>query len=321
MRAALLHEANKPLVIQEVQIGKPERNEVLIRTAASGLCHSDLHFVDGIYPFKPPAVLGHESAGIVEAVGEDVRYVEPGDHVITCLTVFCGRCRSCLGGHPSLCGGSGTRRAKGAEPRLSMDGAPVTQFANLGGFAEQMLVHENAVVKIRKDMPLDRAALIGCGVTTGVGAVTRTAAVETGSDVAVIGCGGVGLSAVNGAALAGANRIIAVDRIAAKLDLARNFGATHTVMAAMGPTGAMTVLRSAEGEEVVPAVVHFGRDGSTLIGSAAAIAIDADPDRGVLDVRRRRLPGELWVDDEELLDARQDVGLARDPIAQQFQGL
>jgi len=234
MRAALLHEANKPLVIEEIQIDKPERNEVLIRTVASGLCHSDLHFVDGIYPFKPPAVLGHESAGVVEAVGEDVRYVEPGDHVITCLTVFCGRCRSCLSGHPSLCGGSGTRRAKGAESRLSKDGAPVTQFANLGGFAEQMLVHENAVVKIRKDMPLDRAALIGCGVTTGVGAVIRTAAVETGSDVVVIGCGGVGLSAVNGAALAGANRIIAVDRIAAKLDLARKFGATHTVDASEG---------------------------------------------------------------------------------------
>ncbi|MCZ7537606.1 MAG: Zn-dependent alcohol dehydrogenase [Acidimicrobiia bacterium] len=229
MRAALLYEANEPLVIEEIQISKPDRNEVLIRTAASGLCHSDLHFVDGVYPFKPPAVLGHESAGVVEAVGADVRYVEPGDHVITCLTVFCGRCRSCLSGRPSLCGGSGTRRPKGAPPRLSKDGRPVTQFANLGGFAEQMLVHENAVVKIRKDMPLDRAALIGCGVTTGVGAVIRTAGVEAGSDVAIVGCGGVGLSAVNGAALAGANRIIAVDRIGTKLDLARKFGATHTV--------------------------------------------------------------------------------------------
>ena len=234
MRAALLHAANEPLAIEEIQVSKPERNEVLIRTAASGLCHSDLHFVDGVYPFKSPAVLGHESAGVVEAVGDDVRYVAPGDHVITCLTVFCGRCRSCLSGHPSLCGGSGTRRAKDAEPRLSWNGAPVTQFANLGGFAEQMLVHENAVVKIRKDMPLDRAAVIGCGVTTGVGAVIRTAAVEPGSDVAVIGCGGVGLSAVNGAALAGANRIIAVDRIETKLDLARKFGATHTVDASAG---------------------------------------------------------------------------------------
>ena len=241
MRAALLYEANKPLLLEEVEVSKPERNEVLVRTTASGLCHSDLHFVDGIYPFKAPAVLGHESAGVVEQVGEDVRYVEPGDHVITCLTVFCGRCRSCLSGHPSLCAGSGTRRASGAEPRLSREGDPVTQFANLGGFAEQMLVHENAVVKIREDMPLDRAALIGCGVTTGVGAVIRTARVEAGSDVAVIGCGGVGLSAVNGAVLAGANRIIAVDRIAAKLELARSFGATHTVDASEGDAVAQVV--------------------------------------------------------------------------------
>jgi len=229
MKAALLYEANKPLVIEKIEISKPARNEVLVRSAASGLCHSDLHFVDGTYPFKAPAVLGHESAGVVEEVGEDVRYVAPGDHVITCLVAFCGRCRSCLSGHPSLCAGSGTRRRKTDAPRLSKDGKPVTQFANVGGFAEQMLVHENAVVKIRKDMPLDRAALIGCGVTTGVGAVIRTAAVEPGSDVAVIGCGGVGLSAINGAALAGANRIIAIDRIPAKLEMAKTFGATHIV--------------------------------------------------------------------------------------------
>lgn len=234
MKAAVLYEANKPLVIEEIQVSKPQRNEVLIRTAASGLCHSDLHFVDGTYPFKPPAVLGHESAGVVEQVGEDVHYVKPGDHVITCLSVFCGKCHFCLGGHLSLCRGTGTRRGPKDEPRLSKDGKPVVQFANLGGFAEQMLVHENGLVKIREEMPLDRAALIGCGVTTGVGAVVRTAAIEPGTDVAVIGCGGIGLSAINGAAIAGANRIIAVDRLASKLELAKQFGATHTVDASEG---------------------------------------------------------------------------------------
>lgn len=234
MKAALLHEANKPLTIEDVNISKPRRNEVLIRTGASGLCHSDLHFVDGIYPFKAPAVLGHESAGVVEQVGEDVRYVKPGDHVITCLSVFCGKCHYCLSGHLSLCKGTGTRRSSKDESRLSKEGMPVTQFANLGGFAEQMLVHENAVVKIREDMPLDRAALIGCGVTTGVGAVIRTAAIEPGTSVAVIGCGGIGLSAINGAAIAGANRIIAVDRLPGKLELALKFGATHTVDASAG---------------------------------------------------------------------------------------
>lgn len=241
MKAALLHEANKPLCIEDIQISKPRRNEVLIRTAASGLCHSDLHFVDGIYPFKAPAVLGHESAGVIEEVGEDVHYVQPGDHVIACLNVFCGKCTFCLSGHLSLCRGKGTRREAKDEPRLSQKGKAVTQFANLGGFAEQMLVHENAVVKIRQDMPLDRAALIGCGVTTGVGAVIRTAAVEPGSDVAVIGCGGIGLSAINGAVLAGANRIIAVDRLPAKLELARTFGATHTVDASAGDSVAQVL--------------------------------------------------------------------------------
>ena len=234
MRAALLHAPREPLTIEEIDVSKPRRSEVLIRTAASGLCHSDLHYADGVYPFKPPAVLGHESAGVVEAVGEDVSYVKPGDHVITCFSVFCGKCHYCLSGHMSLCKGAGTRRGAEDEPRLSRRGQPVTQFANLGGFAEQMLVHENAVVKIRPDMPLDRAALIGCAVMTGMGAVFRTAAVPPGSDVAVIGCGGVGLCAINGALLAGANKIIAVDRLPAKLALAREFGATHTVDASQG---------------------------------------------------------------------------------------
>jgi S-(hydroxymethyl)glutathione dehydrogenase/alcohol dehydrogenase len=179
-------------------------------------------------------VLGHEASGVVERVGEDVEYVKKGDHVITCLSVFCGKCEYCLTGHPSLCGGKGTTRKKDEPTRLSSGGEVVHQFAHVSAFAEQMLVHENAVVKIREDMPLDIAALIGCAVTTGVGAVFHTAKVEPGSTVAVIGCGGVGLSAINGAALAGASRIIAVDRIASKLDLAREFGATDLVDASAG---------------------------------------------------------------------------------------
>jgi S-(hydroxymethyl)glutathione dehydrogenase/alcohol dehydrogenase len=188
-----------------------------------------LHFVEGLYPGITPMVLGHESAGVVEAVGSDVSYVQPGDHVISCLSVFCGHCEECLTGHMSLCVNPETKRGEGDEPRLSKDGAAVQQFANLSSFAEQMLVHEHALVKINKDMPLDRAALIGCGVTTGVGAVFHTAAVEPGSTVAVIGCGGVGLSCINGAALAGAGKIIAVDMVDSKLEMAKTFGATHTV--------------------------------------------------------------------------------------------
>ena len=229
MKAAVFRELGKPLDIADVKLADPGPHEVRLRTAASGVCHSDLHFIEGLYPTQFPVVLGHEAAGIVEAVGSQVRYVEPGDRVITCLSAFCGHCEHCLSGHPARCGGQGTARGKDEPPRLSEKGKPVQQFANLSSFAEQMLVHENAMVKIRDDMPLDRAALIGCGVTTGVGAVFRTAQVEPGSAVAVIGCGGVGLSAINGAAIAGAGSIIAIDRLASKLELARTVGASETV--------------------------------------------------------------------------------------------
>ncbi|MDA1074708.1 MAG: Zn-dependent alcohol dehydrogenase [Proteobacteria bacterium] len=229
MKAAVFREVNKPMEIEEVKLSKPGPREVLVRTAAAGVCHSDMHFFNGTYPGQVPMVLGHESAGVVEQVGSDVHYVKPGDHVITCLSVFCGHCEYCLTGHMSLCQEPETRRAKEAEPRLSQNAVPLGQFANLGSFAEYMLVHEHAVAKIRDDMPLDRAALIGCGVTTGVGAVIHTAAVEPGSTVAVIGCGGIGLSCINGAAIAGAGRIIAVDMVPSKLELARKFGATDVV--------------------------------------------------------------------------------------------
>ena len=231
MKAAVFREINQPMEIEEIQISKPGPREVLIRTVAAGVCHSDLHFFNGTYPGIRPMVLGHESAGVVEQVGADVHYVKPGDHVITCLSVFCGHCEYCLTGHMSLCQEPETRRTSDDEPRISHAGQPMGQFANLGSFAEYMLVHEHAVAKIRPDMPLDRAALIGCGVTTGVGAVIHTAKVEPGSTVAVIGCGGVGLSCINGAAIAGASRVIAVDMVASKLDLARKFGATDVVNA------------------------------------------------------------------------------------------
>ena len=234
MKAAVFREVNVPMEIEEVTVSKPGPREVLIRTKAAGICHSDMHFFNGSYPGKLPMVLGHESAGIVEQVGSDVHYVKPGDHVITCLSVFCGHCESCLTGHLSLCQEHETNRSSKEEPRLSQNEQPLTPFAQLGSFAEMMLVHEHALVKVREDMPMDRAALIGCGVTTGIGAVIHTAAVEPGSTVAVIGCGGIGLSAINGAALAGASRIIAVDMVASKLELARKFGATDLVDASDG---------------------------------------------------------------------------------------
>jgi S-(hydroxymethyl)glutathione dehydrogenase/alcohol dehydrogenase len=239
MRAALLREIPGKLEIDEVEVGSPGPHEVLLRTVAAGLCHSDLHFMEGKYPYPTPALLGHESAGVVEAVGDQVSYVQPGDHVITCLSVYCGNCEPCLTGHLSLClGKDATRRSPGEPPRLTHGGAEVHPLLDMGSFAERMLVHEHGLVKIREDMPLDRAALIGCGVTTGVGAVFNTAKVEPGSTVAVIGCGGVGLNCIQGAAIAGAGRVIAVDMLESKLELARQFGATHTVDASQGdPVG------------------------------------------------------------------------------------
>ncbi|MBC7168017.1 Zn-dependent alcohol dehydrogenase [Phenylobacterium sp.] len=232
MKAAVLREVGKPLQIEDVQINKPGPHEVLIRTMAAGVCHSDLHFVEGSYPHPLPAVLGHESAGIVEAVGSEVRTVKPGDHVITCLSAYCGHCEHCLTGHMSLCVSPDTKRGKDEEPRLMQGGNPLPQFLNLSSFAEQMLIHEHACVAIRKDMPFDRAALIGCSVTTGVGAVIHTSNVRPGETVAVIGCGGVGLSAINGAAIAGAGRIIAIDMVKGKENLAKAFGATDFICAA-----------------------------------------------------------------------------------------
>ena len=229
MKAAVFRGPQQPLYIEDIDVDKPGPREVLVRTAAVGVCHSDLHFVDGLYPYPAPAVLGHEPAGVVEAVGELVTYVQPGDHVIGCLSVFCGHCDQCLSGHPSLCSNPETKRAPSEPSRLSQKGEPIFQGLNLGAYAEQMLLHENAIVKIRPDMPLDRAALIGCGVMTGVGAVVNTAKVPAGSSVAVFGCGGVGLAAIQGARIAGARMIIAVDAVESKLATARELGATHVV--------------------------------------------------------------------------------------------
>jgi len=234
MKAAVLRETRKPLTIEEVQVGSPGAHEVRVRTVAAGVCRTDLHFQSGADLHPLPAVLGHESAGVVEEVGTEVRYVKPGDHVITCLSVFCGHCEFCLGGRPALCRKEGLRREPGQPPRLTQNGEVMHQFKELSSFAEEMLVHEHALVSIRKDMPLDRAALLGCGVTTGLGAVFRTARIEVGTTTAVIGCGGVGLGAIQGAAIAGASRVIAVDALPEKLELARKLGATDLVNAADG---------------------------------------------------------------------------------------
>ncbi len=230
MKAAILEDERTDLDIQDISVGHVGPNEVLIRTKAAGLCHSDLHHLDGMFEIPRPSALGHESAGVVEEVGSDVEGFAPGDHVITCLATFCGTCDRCLGGRSYLCESAKSQRAAGEQPRLHRDGTEVHQFLNVSSFAEMLLVHESAVVRIDKRMPLDLAALIGCGVTTGLGAVFNKAQVRPGQAVAVLGCGGIGLSAIQGARIAGASEIVAVDLNPDKIEVAMKLGATHAVV-------------------------------------------------------------------------------------------
>ena len=235
MKAAVMRANNAPLEIEEVQIDDPGPGEVLLKTAASGICHSDLHVIEGGLPMPPPCILGHEPAGVVEAVGDGVTDFAPGDHVIGCLTSFCGTCKLCTAGRPYLCPTQYEGRPLGSKPRLrAADGSDLIQFANLSSFAEKMLCPERSLVKIRDDMPLDRACLIGCGVTTGLGAALNTVNIRAGASVVIIGCGGVGLAALQGARIRGAGKIIAVDAQAWKFDIARKLGATDCIDATDG---------------------------------------------------------------------------------------
>lgn len=231
MRAAILEAFNEPLVIRDVALAEPGPHEVVVRTAAVGLCHSDLHFMTGDRKIPLPGVLGHEVAGVIEQIGPDVPGLKVGDHVVGTLTAYCGHCPSCVVGNQVNCSDTDVRHLPGTTNRLSDSRGKVSQVYNLSGFAEKMLVHYSCLVPITKDMPLDRAALLGCATLTGTGAVFRSAKVEPGSTVAVIGCGGIGLSTINGAKIAGAGRIIAIDLSDKKLDMAMQFGATDRINA------------------------------------------------------------------------------------------
>ena len=250
MQAAVFRRPHEPLTIESIDVDAPARREVLVRTVATGVCHSDLHVVEGQsrHALDRPIVLGHEGAGVVEAVGADVTTVRAGDHVVACLSGFCGSCAQCLAGHPNLCVGGLVTRGASAPPRLSQEGMAFTQFAGIGSYAERMLLHENSVVRIDSDLPLDRAALVGCGVLTGVGAALRSSGLEAGQTVAVFGCGGVGLSIVQGARIGGARQIIAVDVFDGKLEMARRVGATHAVNSAQDdPVKAVRALTGGAG--------------------------------------------------------------------------
>lgn len=230
MRAAVVHAPGAGFTIEDVHLDAPRRHEVLIDVKAVGLCHSDYTMANDNLGFPFPAVFGHEVAGIVREVGESVTAISVGDPVVAALVRYCGRCPRCLSGQSYYCRNvNHTLRPEGETPRLSLNGDGLTQAFGLGGFAEQALIHENQLARIPEGIPFERAALLGCGVITGAGAVLNTAKVGRGDSIAVIGAGGVGLNAIRAAIIAGASEIVAVDISETKLELARSFGATRTI--------------------------------------------------------------------------------------------
>lgn len=229
IKAAVLNEVPGELVLETLELDDPLPDEVLIDVSFSGLCRSDLHEIEGVWPATCPTVLGHEASGVVRKVGERVSAFQPGDHVVTCLSMYCGECRFCLAGRLTLCLNRGLLRQRPRPVLVNEEGKSVHPTAGLGAFAEAMVVHQHSVVRIPTTMSLASASVLGCAVTTGLGAVFRSAAVRPGETVAVVGCGGVGIAVIQGAIIAGAARIIAVDRNPLRLEDARKFGATDVV--------------------------------------------------------------------------------------------
>jgi alcohol dehydrogenase len=268
IQAAVLRQAglpppyaqSKPLEIMELDLSPPGRGEVLVKMAAAGLCHSDLSVIDGSRPRPVPMALGHEAAGIVEDVGEGVSDLKAGDHVVLVFVPSCGRCGPCVGGRPALCEPAAKANAAGTllsgERRLSFKAEPVNHLLGVAAFATHAVVARESCVKIDPDLPLELAALFGCAVLTGVGAVVNTAKVEPGQSVAVVGLGGVGLSVVLGARLAGARQIIAVDLSDDRLAFATKLGATQTVNA--GAPDAVAEIRRLSGNGVDVALEMAG---------------------------------------------------------------
>jgi S-(hydroxymethyl)glutathione dehydrogenase / alcohol dehydrogenase len=227
LKAAVCYEFGKPLVVEDLQIASPQKGEIKVRVAATAICHSDIHDMKGELPGPVPFVGGHETAGYVEELGPDISSVKAGDPVVVSLLSSCGSCYQCLTGFPHLC------EVKFApNPRVILHtnkGQTIIQKAGVAGFAEFVLVKESQVVKIPEDMPIDRAALLACGVITGFGGVVNRAKVRALSSVVVVGAGGVGINAIQGAAFSGAYPVIAVDVLDSKLKTTLNFGATHTI--------------------------------------------------------------------------------------------
>ena len=307
-RAAVVESGGAPFTLSEVELDEPGPHEALVRMVATGLCHTDLGVASGGLPFPLPGVLGHEGAGVVEAVGPAVTGVAPGDHVVLSFT-SCGDCRNCDGGHPAYCATwlplnlLGGRRADGTST-ISRDGEPLGgHFFGQSSFAERALVDERSLVKVDQDVPLESIAPLGCGVQTGVGAVWNVLKPVTGSTIVVLGAGAVGLSAVMAAALTPATTIVAVDRVGERLTLARELGATHTVNAAEEDLGealaAITGGQGADGIVETTGNVNVLRQGVDALGARGTVVVVGAPPFGT----------EVSLDVNGLLGGKRVVGL------------
>lgn len=325
MKAAVLYEANTPLVIEEVQLDDPGPNEVLVKMAASGVCRSDLHVMKGEWPTPLPIVLGHEAAGRVAAVGANVARVKAGDPIIISFAPYCGHCTYCTTGRTHLCA---TMRAEpagmlpGGHTRLAKDGKPIYHFARTASFAEYAVIHESGAVPIGPETPLELAALVGCAVTTGVGAVLNTAQVPPGSTVAVIGCGGVGLNVIQGARLVNAARIIAVDISQEKLEFAERFGATDTIDAREeDPVRAIRALTDGgvdfafevlgSGPTVRTAFDAVRQGGTAVVVGMGAHGEDAPIDTRMISSLEKTLKGSFYGSARTSVDMPRYVALAQ----------
>jgi S-(hydroxymethyl)glutathione dehydrogenase/alcohol dehydrogenase len=310
--AAVFREPDRPMTIERVTLpSTPPPGDVLVRITASGLCHSDLHAIVGEWEVPAPMILGHEGAGIVERVGAGVTSVQEGDHIVLSWTPSCGRCRYCVSGRPVLCDMAAKHSANhlsfdGKTRVRASDGQKVYSFAGLGTFGEYTMVPESAAIPVRKDAPFEQSALVGCAVTTGIGAVVNTAKARTSDIVLVIGCGGVGLNAVQGARLIGARRIIAADISDDKLDQARAFGA-HEVVNTRTEDLVSRISQLTEGRGVDVAIEAIGlpqtieaayavlaRGGTAVVAGQVADGVTISIDPFVMSDQERSLVGSNY---------------------------
>lgn len=294
MLAAVFDDAHRTIEICDVDLEPPGDHEVEVAIAAAGVCHSDLHTVRGEWSHNTPVVLGHEGSGVVTALGRGVSTLEVGDHVVLSWVPNCGECRYCLAGRPAQCGPAAAVISVGGTmfdgtTRLRRNGTKLFHYLGVSSYAQRAVVPESGAIKIRRDAPLDLVAIVGCAVATGVGAVRNTAAVPIGATVAVIGCGGVGLSCVQGARLAGASRIVAVDTLEGKLGLAARLGATDTIDASS--VDAVAALRETvpEGlDYVFDAIGHIATTEQAIAalglgGAAVIVGLPPNGERATFD--------------------------------------